>query len=110
MHDLYNVSQNHCITDYKFLNMFRTLPQYANARDGYGSSALALLPISQKYVDIIRSSAGQNIHHDFINDQDRIKDSFELICEADSIATKTVKEFISKFYISDYNKSIIIPK
>ncbi len=110
MHDLYNVSQNHCITDYKFLNMFRTLPQYANARDGYGSSALALLPISQKYVDIIRSSAGQNIHHDFINDQDRIKDSFELICEADSIATKTAKEFISKFAISDYNKSIIIPK
>lgn len=110
MRDLYNVSQNHCVTDYKFLNMFRTLPQYANARDGYGSSALALLPISQKYVDIIRSSAGQDIHHDFINDQDRIKDSFELICEADSIATKTAKEFISKFAISDYNKGIVIPK
>jgi hypothetical protein len=104
--DLFDVSQTDCVTDYKFLNMFRTLPLYARASDGYGEDALALVPISQKYVDIIRGPEGQNLNHNFITDEDRIEDSFKLICEANSV---DAFGFTSKYRLSNYNKSIVIP-
>ena len=105
--DLFDVSQINCVTDYKFLNIFRTLPLYAKATDGFGEAALALVPISQKYVDIIRGPEGQNIDHNFITDEDRIEDSFALICEANSV---DAFGFTSRYTLSDYNKSIVIPK
>jgi hypothetical protein len=104
--DLFDVSQTDCVTDYKFLNMFRTLPLYARASDGYGEDALALVPISQKYVDIIRGPEGQNLNHNFITDEDRIEDSFKLICEANSV---DAFGFTLKYKVSNYNKSIVIP-
>ncbi len=104
--DLLDVSQTNCVTDYKFLNMFRTLPLYARASDGYGEAALALVPISQKYVDIIRGPEGQNLDHNFITDEDRIEDSFTLICEANSV---DAFGFTSRYELSDYNKSIVVP-
>jgi len=106
LNDLFDVSQTNCVTDYKFLNMFRTLPLYAKASDGYGEAALALVPISQKYVDIIRGPEGQNLDHNFITDEDRIEDSFALICEANSV---DAFGFTSKYELSDYNKSIVVP-
>jgi len=104
--DLFDVSQTNCVTDYKFLNMFRTLPLYAKASDGFGGAALALVPISQKYVDIIRGPEGQNLDHNFITDEDRIEDSFTLICEANSV---DAFGFTSRYELSDYNKSIVVP-
>jgi len=106
LNDLFDVSQTNCVTDYKFLNMFRTLPLYAKASDGYGEAALALVPISQKYVDIIRGPEGQNLDHNFITDEDRIEDSFALICEANSV---DAFGFTSKYELSAYNKSIVVP-
>ena len=107
LNDLFDVSQGHCVTDYKFLNMFRTLPQYANAVDGYGESALALIPISQRYVDIIRGPKGQDIFHNFITDEERIEDSFNLICEANSVDTFG---FTANYSLSSYSKSVVIPE
>jgi len=106
LNNLFDVSQTNCVTDYKFLNMFRTLPLYARASDGYGEAALALVPISQKYVDIIRGPEGQNLDHNFITDEDRIEDSFTLICEANSV---DAFGFTSRYELSDYNKSIVVP-
>lgn len=106
MNDLFDVSRDNCVTDYNFLNMFRTLPLYAKATDGYGEAALALVPISQKYVDILRGIDGQNIDHNFITDEERIEDSFSLICEANSV---DAFGFTANYSLSDYNKSIVIP-
>lgn len=106
MNKLYDVARDNCATDYRFLDLFRTLPGYANVGDGYGAAALALIPISQKYVDIIRGPEGQNIDHNFLTDEDRIEDSFSLICEANSV---DAFGFVNQFKLNDYSKQVVIP-